>query len=206
MTQAFIDAIKPPTLPEAKPIYVTAGLDFAVQAATDGFQQVWQGRLGLKVQDGVKSEHWTRVKALNRRIAGELDDGYDSLLPVADLVSRLSESISKFLDNPTSWTSETKDNETEQVVISTIRQSVYNALHEVSRDRIIIEQLPEWRIAYAYRGAGSTSKRALGMRRIYEMAAPVPSAVMTEAAAEFLEKAKSIVCKAIKENEGEIKA
>ncbi len=206
MTQAFMDAIKPAKLPDAKPIYVTAGLDFAVQAATDTFQQIWQGRLGLKVQDGVNSEHWTRIKALNRRIAGELDDGYDSLLPVADLVSRLSESISNFLDNPTSWTVDTKDNETEQAVISTIRQSVYDALHDISRERIITKQLSEWRTAFSYKGAGSTSRRSLDIRNIYEMAAPVPSAVMTEAATEFLEKAKTIVRVAVKENGGDLKS
>lgn len=204
MTQAFMAAIEPPELPDAKPVYVSAGLDFAVQAAADTFQQVWQGRLGLKVQDGVKSEHWTRVKALNRRIAGELDDGYDSLLPVADLVSRLSESISRFLDNPTSWTYEPKDNEAEQSVISTIRQSVYDALHEISRDRIITSQLNDWRAAYAYRGAGSTSRRSLEIRSIYETAAPVPSAVMTEASAKFLDNAKAIVATAIQENGGEM--
>lgn len=204
MTKTFMDATKPPELPDAKPIYVSAGLDFAVQAAADTFQQVWQGRLGLKVQDGVKSEHWTRVKALNRRIAGELDDEYDSLQPVADLVSRLSESISRFLDNPTSWTYTPKDNEAEQAVISNIRRSVYDSLHEVSKDRLITNQLQDWRTAYEYKGTGSTSRRSLGIRSIYETAAPVPSAVMTEAAAEFLDNAKSIVYAAIDENGGEI--
>ncbi|MDH5572289.1 MAG: hypothetical protein OEY89_11020 [Gammaproteobacteria bacterium] len=204
MTQSFIKAITPPEMPDAKPVYVSAGLDFAVQAAADTFQQIWQGRLGLKVQDGVKSEHWTRVKALNRRIAGELDDEYDSLQPVADLVSRLSESISRFLDNPTRWTSTPKDNETEQAVISNIRRSVYTSLHEVSKNRLITNQLNDWRTAYSFKGAGSTSRRSLGIRSIYETAAPVPSAIMTEASAEFLEKAKSIVYSAIKDNGGEI--
>jgi hypothetical protein len=68
--------------------------------AVNKFQGPWLARLGIGTYEGFRKEHWTRVKALNRRIAGELDDEYDTLRPIADLATQLRESISRFLNNP----------------------------------------------------------------------------------------------------------
>ena len=66
----FQAAIAPPPPPEACPIYDPTGISFAVQEAISKFQGPWLARLGLGTYEGVRKEHWTRVKALNRRIAG----------------------------------------------------------------------------------------------------------------------------------------
>jgi hypothetical protein len=89
------ESILPPPPLEACPIYDPTGISFAVREAVTNFQAPWLARLGLGTYEGVRKEHWTRVKALNRRIAGELDDEYDALRPVADLVARLTESVSR---------------------------------------------------------------------------------------------------------------
>jgi hypothetical protein len=103
MVGFFEKAIEPPEPPQARPVYDITGLLFAVQAAAKDFQRPWAARLGIASYDGITREHWTRIKALSRRIAGELDDEYDTLRPVADLVARLTERISLFLDNPIRW-------------------------------------------------------------------------------------------------------
>jgi hypothetical protein len=57
-------------------------------------------------------EHWTRIKALNRRIADRWPgDEYDNLRPVADLFSRLSVRISHFLDQPVDWSGDVPSEE-----------------------------------------------------------------------------------------------
>src|SRR5688572_26479984 len=125
----FEQAIIPPPPPEARPIYDPTGLSFAVQEAVNKFQSPWLARLGLGTYEGVRKEHWTRVKALNRRVAGELDVEYDSLRPVADLVARLTESISRFLDTPLSWTREPANEQEEQTAIAQVRRAVSVAIH-----------------------------------------------------------------------------
>ncbi|MCB1436957.1 MAG: hypothetical protein KDJ46_07280 [Rhodobiaceae bacterium] len=200
----FERAIQPPPPPEACPVYDITGLLFAVQAAANAFQRPWNARLGLGSHEGVRREHWTRVKALNRRIAGELDDEYDTLRPIADLVARLSESISRFLDSPTRWTREPEDESEAEAAIATVRRAVFNDLHDFVAGRMIGAHLPNWREAYELRGRGSTFDRAREIRGIYEAAAPVPTAVVTQPSAEFLRDIRALVTRSIQDNGGEL--
>ena len=87
------------------------------------------------------------MKALNGRIAGELDDEYDSLRPVADLVTQLRESLSRFLNTPISWTREPADEQEEQASIAHIRQMVDAALHDLAVKRLVATHLAGWRLA-----------------------------------------------------------
>lgn len=196
----FERAILPPAPPQASPIYDPTGISFAVQEAVSRFQRPWLARLGLGTYEGVRKEHWTRVKALKRRIAGELDVEYDALRPVADLVARLTESISRFLDKPIQWTHQPSDEQEEQAAIAQVRRAVSAALHDLAVKRLIQEHLEEWREAYegpAYRGTGSTFRRARAIRGIYDSAAPVPDAVMTTPSVAFLAEIRRIVTGAI---------
>lgn len=201
----FARAIEPPRPPEAGPVYDMTGLLFAVQAAANDFQQPWKARLGLGSHDGVRREHWTRVKALNRRIAGELDDEYDTLRPIADLVARLSESISRFLDSPLAWTREPENEEEAEIAIATVRRAVFNELHDFVAARVIEGHLPQWREAHDLRGRGSTFVRAREIRDIYEASAPVPTAVVTEPSIVFLRQVRALVHRSIEENGGELR-
>jgi energy-coupling factor transporter ATP-binding protein EcfA2 len=197
-------AIEPPPAPEACPVYDTTGLLFAVQAAARDFQRPWSARLGLEARDGISREHWTRIKALNRRIAGELDVEYDTLRPLADLVARLTESISRFLDNPVRWTREPVDDEEAQAAISSIRRGVFSSLHDLVAERLIDRHLPSWRTAFGYSGKGSTFVRARHIRDIYEEAAPVPGVVVTQVSVQFLKEIRSVVHQAIEKNGGQL--
>ncbi len=118
-------AIEPPPEPQAHPVYNPDGLVLALQGASRSFRRPWTARLGLGPHESVHKEHWTRIKALNRRIAGELNNEYDTLRPVADLVARLIEEVSKFLDNPTAWEPRQPTEEEAEAAISEVRQQVY---------------------------------------------------------------------------------
>lgn len=201
----FAKAIVPPPPPEACPIYDPTGLGFAVREAVGKFMGPWLARLGLGSYDRVHREHWTRIKALNRRIAGDLNVEYDTLRPVADLVARSSEAISRFLDNPIAWTREPGDEEEQQEAIARIRQAVAKSLHDMARHRLIDKPLDEWRKANAERGPGSTVRRNHSIRSIYEAEVPMPDTVMPTATVEFLAEVRGIVEAAIKENGGQLR-
>ncbi len=170
------------------------------------FQGPWLARLGMGTYDGFSKEHWTRVKALNRRIAGELGDMYDTLRPVADLVTQLRESLSRFLNAPISWTRQPANEQEEQSSIAHIRQMVGIALHDLAVRRLVETHLVEWRSAYdELRGSGSTRRRAAAIHGIYDSAAPLPDAVMTSPSVAFLAEIRRIVTSAIEVNGGEVR-
>ena len=198
-------AILPPPPPEARPIYDPTGISFAVRDAVSKFQGPWLARLGLASYEGVRREHWTRVKALNRRIAGELDDEYDTLRPVADLVARMTESVSRFLDNPISWTRDPEDDQERHAAIAEIRRAVSTEMHEFALQRLVEQHLEEWRDAYDLRGRGSTTVRARTIRGIYDEAAPIPDAVMPPPSKQFLAYVRRMVTVAIDGSGGEVR-
>jgi predicted GTPase len=198
---------------EAKPIYDPAFLMYALQTATQDFNQRWDALLGLGKLDGVSKEHWTRVWALNRRMADQIDIEYDTLRPVADLLARLNEGVNRFLSKPSSWTPrKPKTEEEEDAAISAIQQAVDAELSKLVRSRIAYEPLKDWGHAFNYSGRGSTFKRAEEIQSIYETAAPelndavIQNTVKTEVAREFLNQIRQIVYGAIEKQGGKIEA
>ena len=201
LTDFFERSITPPPPPDAKPSYDPSGLGFAVQRAADSFQKAWAARLGLAMGATLPAEHWTRIKALNRRLSNQFDE-YDSLRPVADLVGRISEEISNFLDNPISWTRTPVDDAEAQDAISPIRRTVFSDLHGLAVDRIISDHLSDWRRTMDYKGKGSAARRAMDIRGIYQLAAPVPGTVNTAPALQFMRSVREVVQGAIKTHGG----
>lgn len=202
----FERSIAPTLPPDAKPSYDPSGLGFAIQRATESFQKVWAFRLGLAHSFEVGTEHWTRVKALNRRIANEIDVEYDSLRPVADLVSRITEEVSNFLDHPVKWTRPPKDDTEAQEAIAPIRQEVFLELHGVAVERLLQEHLSEWREGMEHKGKGSAARRAIEIRGIYEQAAPIPGTVNSVPALNFMKTIREIVRSAVENQGGELRS
>ena len=106
----------------AAPTYNIARLELALRDAADGFKNPWRGRLGLSYYEGIRKEHWGRVKALCRRIASHWDNEYDGLRPVSDLIRQLQASISLWLDNPSGWTKQPETETERRDAINNIRQ------------------------------------------------------------------------------------
>jgi hypothetical protein len=110
----------------------------------------------------------------NKRIATEIGTEYDNLKPVADLLARLSEEVSRFLNNPGTWHPRAPDD----AALSSIRQQVYTDLHRIAERRLVQDHLDDWRAAYDLRGKNSTFGRAQEINAIYEAGAPIASTVM----------------------------
>ena len=195
---------KPAEPVAAKPTYGSEGLEIALRDAVEGFQQPWKARLGLKYHDGISKEHWTRVKALARRFANAWSNEYDGLQPVADLVGRLQENISKWLESPVSWSGDATEEERIQA-LSPIRNEVYARLHRLAEDRIADLHKADWVGAFDQSGAGSSYRRAENIDRIYSEAAPLINAGMSEAARDFLSTLHRLVRSAIEESGGSFK-
>lgn len=200
---SFVEkSVEPPPVPDARPQYDAAGLGFAVQRGADSFQKAWAARLGLSIGATLPAEHWTRIKALNRKISNETGIEYDSLRPVADLVGRITEEVANFLDNPIGWSRLPTDADEAQQAIAPIRQIVFSRLHQLALQRLIEEHLTAWRRSMEYNGKGSAARRALDIRGIYELAAPVPGTVNSAQALEFMRSVRELVRAAVESNGG----
>ena len=189
---------------DAAPIYNIGRLELALRDATDGFKNPWAGRLGLRYYEGIRKEHWGRVKALCRRIANLWDKEYNGLRPVADLVRELQNSISLWLDHPAGWTRLPADEDEGQAAINQIRQKVYADIHILSEQRLLADHRRGWRTAFAFSGSGSSFERAKVMGQIYDAAAPSISSVMDTTTQAFLDQIIRIVSDAVEDAGGSV--
>ena len=117
----------------------------------------------------------------------------------------MTESVSRFLDNPISWTREPEDDQERHAAIAEIRRAVSTEMHQFALQRLVEEHLAEWRDAYDLRGRGSTFVRARTIRGIYDEAAPIPDAVMPPPSKQFLAYVRRIVTVAIDGSGGEVR-
>lgn len=198
-------AIEPAELPDVAPRYNLVGLDFAIQAATNKFVDRWSTKLGVRNRAGVQQEHWTRVKALNRRIViGQ--DHYNNLQPVADLIRELQTQVSRFLDNPSSWLRQPASEDQAQEALAVVRRLVFATVHDFARKRVMDEQHVSWQRAFDLSGRGSTFERAQQIDTLLHDAAPVPGPAMPPRATAFLNQIRLLVAGAIREAGGELEA
>ena len=200
----FVQSVtEPESPPQARPMYDPAGLAFAVQSASRDFHSLWDARLGYRSRDGVSKVHWARVKALTRRVTYRMDNyEYKNLMPVAELIGRLSEATSRFLDAPARWEPAAGDQDEAAAAIARIRAEVYTALHPFAMGRIVEEHFNEWGEAFEHAGRGSSYERAQGLRDIYGAAAPIPGIELSDVASAFLAEVRKLVLLAVREAGG----
>lgn len=194
----------PVEVTDCSPVYEFKGLEIAMHDAIDAFRDPWRDRLGLSQHPALHKEHWTRVKALARRLAWHGKDEYDNLMPVADLQARLREEISKWLDRPADWTRSPHDDKERELALSQIRQNVFARLNDLTKTRLTDDQVANWREAFDHSGRESAMRRAQTIETIHDVAAPRISAAMTDDARLFLSRLHEILREAIKDAGGQI--
>jgi GTPase Era involved in 16S rRNA processing len=207
LISAIMSTITPTGPIEYKPVYDVANLVLAVQKATQEFHDRWKAILGMGSRSSVSPEHWTRVKALTRRLGIFQVDEYDSLRPVADLIRLLQVQISLFLTTPLTWTpvAPAEDSEERQTAIDTIKTEVFERLHNLAKSRILEERVKDWVKAYEHRGMGSTRVRARNVATLYEEAAPIPNEMPGPDANKFLFEIRGLIADSIKAAGGQIR-
>jgi hypothetical protein len=198
------DSVLPEIPTKATAEYEPTGLLFAVQSADRRFQELWKARLGLIPLANVHRKHWATIKALNRRVALSIDNGeYGDLRPVAELLARLTESISRFLEEPAAWHGPS-DPAQRQAFIDRVRRPVSAALDTFIGERLLSNPLPEWIRGFKLAGRYSTDGRKQLIREIVVGAAPVPTETMGREVTAFLTQLRAMVFAAIREAGGSL--
>ncbi len=205
MLQAIGKIIEPPIPTEVTPIYDDSNLVLNIQKAAMEFHKPWEAKLNLKRDPEIRPEHWTKIKALTRRLGEMFQDEYNGLQPVADLITRFRNHLYLFVENPLSWAPYHAPDEMKQTAIDNINQSLDSRLHEFFSERLFTDQIKNWHHAYSHRGTGSTRVRAYDVRDIYNDAAPIPGEVPDSQSSEFVKEIRTILQDAVKEGGGRIK-
>lgn len=197
-----------PAIPkDLRPVYTTVGLETAFGNAVSGFRNPWNSRLGFSFMSDFPKEHWTRIKALTRRLAlGWNNNEYDNLRPVSDLVARLQENISRWLDSPTSWNRPPVSDDEQTSALAPIRNSVFAALHQLAEERVAELHRADWTAAFDHTGTGSGYKRAEEIKSIYDEAAPAINQGNNGPAREFLLALHRLVLEAVEGAGGQFDA
>jgi hypothetical protein len=198
LTKLFADAVLPAEAPIAIPVYDLANLVLCVRLATEQFHQHWNARLGLSYRADVRSEPWSRVKALSRRFANQSQDYYDTLQPVAELIKFLSERLAGFVANPRKWEPNEPNEEARQSATGLVAREVYTRLRNLTTERLFRDHVTDWIRAYSHRGYGSTRPRAYDIRGIYETAAPIPGETPAAQSMDFLDVVREMFREATK--------
>jgi hypothetical protein len=167
--------VEPPAPTRARPIYDRMNLVLAVRGAADAFHGAWQPRLGITYSAEIAKEHWTRIKALSRRLAAGMADEYDNLRPVADLRKELVERLYVYIQNPLSWEGLAPTDDEKQQVYDAMADNLAKRALRLSTTRVWSERSADWQNAFDKSGSGSTFVRAkIIANEIYGAAAPIP--------------------------------
>jgi len=200
LLEAVDRVIERPKPTKARPAYDRMNLVLAVRGAAEAFHEAWQPRLGLAHKPGISKEHWTRVKALSRRLATGMADEYDTLKPVADLRKELVERIYVFIQNPLRWEGPDPTDDERQQIFDSLADNLAKRAMKLATQRIWTEHTAEWQNAFDKSGKGSTFVRArIIASEIYVPAAPVPDVTPSPDRNQFLHEVVGEVDSAAKE-------
>ena len=151
----------------------TGNIGPAIETGIRGFRRYWDIRLGIDPTTRGQKEHWTRIKALNRRLAELGTDEYDTLRPVAELSGSLQNQISNWLEVAADWHSPDASKDDKDKVLDAVRDVIGNKIQSFASHEIWRSQIENWGDANELSGRGSTFVRADRINQIYEHAVPV---------------------------------
>ncbi|MGW3625997.1 hypothetical protein [Streptomyces sp. NPDC000880] len=160
----------------AKPVFDRMHLSLAVAEAARNFHARWRGLLGLEYNSSAPKQHWTRVKALSRRLGDWGQDEYDTLKPVADLRDVLQVQILLLLERPVRWEGGSPTDDEREAVIQEIAGAITGKLHALIEQRIKTDVQSAWLDAFRQQGIGSTFTRAKIIdTKVLGRGAPIPN-------------------------------
>jgi len=202
---SLIKGVERENMGPIRPVFDRMNLSLAVAEAAKAFHTKWRGLLGLDSNPAVPKEHWTRVKALSRRLAEGWHDEYDTLKPVSDLRFELQKQIYLMLQRPVRWAGGVPTAEQQQTAIDEISNAITKKLFALTEARIKDDVRRAWQDAYRQRGPGSTYERArLIAAEVYDRGAPVPGVVASPDQNRFLRAVADLVAQVADELELEL--
>ena len=201
LLQAIDTVIERPTPPESHPVYDRMNLVLAIKSAAESYLGSWFPRLGLTQRSAYPKEHWSRVRALSRRLAGGMADEYDTLRPVADLRKELVDKMYVFFQTPVAWDGPVPTEDEQQSAFDRLADVAAKRMLDIATRRVWHERMPEWQSAFAEHGTGSSFRRARTIgERIVETAAPIPDVTPSPDRNQFLHLVVAEVQEATRES------
>lgn len=189
----------------SRPVFNRMNLSLAVTEAAKTFHTRWRGRLGLDYTPEAPKEHWTRIKALTRRLAEGWDDEYDDLKPVAELRYYLQTQILLMLQRPERWSGDEPGEDEKQAILDALLNSVTSRLVELTQRRLRDEVRRGWQDAYLQKGPGSTFVRArIIATEVYDRGAPIPTVTASPDQNRFLRDVAEAVDEVVQEFGGDL--
>lgn len=193
--------------------YDVVWLYSCIQEATKVFRSNWKQILGVPYKTS-KTEHWTRIKALSRRLYEYGIDHYNyELMPIADLLSAITSQLNIFLSEPLQCFPEDAPDEVKEEVINSIKSCIYDRMHLFARNSIWKNTVPmtKWKTAYLYRDTGSASLRAYEIDEIFDIGVPIlnnysPNMRMKQEEKALIEGVIAIAKSAIEKEGGKLSA
>ena len=180
-----------------------------IQVAIRNYRKTWSELIGYQTNTP-RTAHWSKIKALTRRLAYLNQDNYNGeLQPLADLVQEISSQLSIYLNNPLTVTPEIVNDELKNAKINKIKGDINRLIRPFVVDILWKddEQLKRWQEAYLFKGRYSTYSRAMKINEIYDWGIPMidnysynMNNVQKQLITEFME----IVEKGLDENGGKI--
>lgn len=153
--------------------YEALKLYYYIKEATLSFRKIWAEKTGYSAITS-KTEHWSRIRALSRRLGLLGQESYCELQPLADFAAIVQENINIFINQPEdiipSQTSEEVADELKRV----IKRAIGVGFRDLNKKRMWTDEQPlnGWQRAYNEMGTGSRNRRARIIENIFDEAAP----------------------------------
>ncbi|MCS0590705.1 hypothetical protein ACFQ09_07025 [Massilia norwichensis] len=204
LLQRLVDSQPAVFEPVAFPEYSVDNLVLAIQRGARMFRSPWRAILGFESHPDETARHWQTIKALSRRYAEGWPETF-TLRPTTNLITALSSAISRFLENPASW-SGTLTSEEKRETIERIKTLVTRQLPALCARRLREQPQSTWVDAFGLRGPGSTFERRMKIEGIYERWVPIPDERGDREVQEFMNDVKVVVMSAISVVKDEVEA
>lgn len=184
-------------LGDAEVVISRKGVVLAGRDAAARFRRDWLVRLGAERPEpgaAIRPEHWSRVKALNRRIAAGKSEEYDSLKPVADFRREIQAELYDMLQRPVKWQGQEIDESERAEIVDAIANALNPKVVELAAARVVIDRLDAWRTAFEFQGRGSTvSRMNLLADDVVRACAPEVTASLSADADELVKQVEKIL-------------
>lgn len=145
-----------------------------LQNAIDKFRKEWGNIIGYPYTTS-ETEHWSRIKALTRRLAYFDEDNYNhELQPLADLARCIKEELNSYLNKPMAISMLDMSDEKVIKKINYMKGQMNDGFLKFVRTELWKKEgrLEKWRNAYSHVGRGSTYERAVDINAIFDLGAP----------------------------------
>lgn len=162
------------TVNDVKIRYDAMTLYAHLQLAIQKYRENWSQVIGYPSKSQ-KTEHWSRIKALTRRLAYFGIDHYNyELMPLSDFRQEVSTQLNLFMNKPLEVIPYETAEDVRVKLINELKSEINAQLVEFVKNHMWQEstQMKRWEDAYKFSDRYSTYYRASKINEILELAAP----------------------------------